>query len=217
LRLAVEIGCLFAIDTDAHAPGQLDWLDGGCVRAELFGIEPDRGDQRAQRLSHDQTRQLLIQRPHHELNHRHGADRACVATPETTSLSIILLDANVQKLAPIRISRSLVRRPSPMLPTEDLFVYVYVLIHDLVLAGAIRIPHRPGPVPACSDAELLAIAEVRHLLGRRSESGFLAEVARDWGDLFPALPCQSEANRRPLAVGSIRAAQEHARGPGPGG
>jgi putative hydrolase len=42
LRLAVEIGCLFAIDTDAHAPGQLDWLDGGCTRAEQFGIGPDR-------------------------------------------------------------------------------------------------------------------------------------------------------------------------------
>ena len=25
LRLAVEMGCMFAIDTDAHAPGQLDW------------------------------------------------------------------------------------------------------------------------------------------------------------------------------------------------
>jgi putative hydrolase len=42
LRLAVKIGCVFAIDTDAHAPGQLDWLDGGCTRAELFGIGPDR-------------------------------------------------------------------------------------------------------------------------------------------------------------------------------
>jgi putative hydrolase len=42
LRLAVELGCVFAIDTDAHAPGQLDWLDGGCTRAELFGIGPDR-------------------------------------------------------------------------------------------------------------------------------------------------------------------------------
>jgi IS5 family transposase len=83
-----------------------------------------------------------------------------------------------------------------MLPTEDLFVYVYVLIHDLILAGAVVIPCRPGPAPACSDAELLAIAEVRHLLGRRSESGFLAEEARDWGHLFPALPHQSEANRR---------------------
>ena len=83
-----------------------------------------------------------------------------------------------------------------MLPTEELFVYVYVLVHDLMLSGAIRVPARPGPAPACTDAELLAITQVRHLLGRRSESGFLAEVARDWGHLFPVLPCQSEANRR---------------------
>jgi hypothetical protein len=34
---------------------------------------------------------------------------------------------------------------APMLPTEDLFVYVYVLIHDLILAGSIVIPERPGP------------------------------------------------------------------------
>ena len=83
-----------------------------------------------------------------------------------------------------------------MLPTEDLFVYVYVLIHDLITAGTIAIPARPGPEPACSDAELLTIALVRHLLGRRSEAGFLAEVAHDWGHLFPVLPHQSEANRR---------------------
>jgi putative hydrolase len=42
LRLAVEAGCMFAIDSDAHAPGQLDWIGGGCVRAEQFGIRPDR-------------------------------------------------------------------------------------------------------------------------------------------------------------------------------
>ena len=83
-----------------------------------------------------------------------------------------------------------------MLPTEDLFVYVYVLIHDLMTARIIAIPPRPGPAPGCSDAELLAIALVRHLLGRRSEAGFLAEVARDWAHLFPRLPHQSEANRR---------------------
>jgi hypothetical protein len=83
-----------------------------------------------------------------------------------------------------------------MLPTEELFVYVYVLVHDLVRAGVVQIPRRPGPAPACTDAELLAIAQVRHLLGRRSESAFLAEVARDWGHLFPVLPHQSEANRR---------------------
>jgi putative hydrolase len=42
LRLAADIGCLFSIDTDAHAPGQLDWIGGGCVRAEEAGISPDR-------------------------------------------------------------------------------------------------------------------------------------------------------------------------------
>ncbi len=42
LRLAAEAGCLFAIDTDAHAPGQLDWLGNGTVRAEKAGIGPDR-------------------------------------------------------------------------------------------------------------------------------------------------------------------------------
>jgi putative hydrolase len=42
LRIAVDMGCLFAIDTDAHAPGQLDWIGSGCLRAEAMGIEPDR-------------------------------------------------------------------------------------------------------------------------------------------------------------------------------
>jgi putative hydrolase len=38
LRLAVEKGCRFAIDTDAHAPGQLDWLRNGCERAALCAV-----------------------------------------------------------------------------------------------------------------------------------------------------------------------------------
>ena len=42
LRIAADMGCLFSIDTDAHAPGQLDWIGGGCVRAEAMGIDPDR-------------------------------------------------------------------------------------------------------------------------------------------------------------------------------
>ena len=42
LNLAAETGCVFAIDTDAHAPGQLDWLVNGTVRAEKAGITPDR-------------------------------------------------------------------------------------------------------------------------------------------------------------------------------
>jgi putative hydrolase len=42
LGLAAEAGCLFAIDSDAHAPGQLDWLGNGTVRAEKFGIAAER-------------------------------------------------------------------------------------------------------------------------------------------------------------------------------
>ena len=37
-RLAVESGCEFAIDTDAHAPGQLDWQVLGCERAARCGV-----------------------------------------------------------------------------------------------------------------------------------------------------------------------------------
>ncbi len=42
LREAVSAGCLFAIDTDAHAPGQLDWQQIGCARAVDCGVDPAR-------------------------------------------------------------------------------------------------------------------------------------------------------------------------------
>ena len=42
LRLAVEAGCLLAIDTDAHAPGQLDWQPYGVARAVECGAVPDQ-------------------------------------------------------------------------------------------------------------------------------------------------------------------------------
>jgi putative hydrolase len=42
ISLASDIGCLFAIDSDSHAPGQLDFLDYGCERAEAAGIDADR-------------------------------------------------------------------------------------------------------------------------------------------------------------------------------
>jgi putative hydrolase len=40
IRLAAQAGCLFAIDTDAHAPGQLDWQSLGSARAEQAGVDP---------------------------------------------------------------------------------------------------------------------------------------------------------------------------------
>lgn len=42
LRQAVAAGCEFTIDTDAHAPGQLDWLDNGCARAVDCAVPADR-------------------------------------------------------------------------------------------------------------------------------------------------------------------------------
>ncbi|QNN51780.1 PHP domain-containing protein [Nocardioides mesophilus] len=40
--LALEAGCLFSIDSDAHAPGQLDFLDYGCARAVGLGVPAER-------------------------------------------------------------------------------------------------------------------------------------------------------------------------------
>ncbi|MEV6567790.1 PHP domain-containing protein [Streptomyces kronopolitis] len=42
LRQALAAGCLFAIDSDAHAPGQLDWQIYGCARAEECDVPADR-------------------------------------------------------------------------------------------------------------------------------------------------------------------------------
>lgn len=42
LKMAMDMGCLFSIDTDAHAPGQLEFQIYGCERAEDLGLDPDR-------------------------------------------------------------------------------------------------------------------------------------------------------------------------------
>ncbi|WP_147258069.1 PHP domain-containing protein [Pseudonocardia hierapolitana] len=42
LRLALDAGCHFTIDTDAHAPGQLDWLRNGCERAAECEVPTER-------------------------------------------------------------------------------------------------------------------------------------------------------------------------------
>ena len=42
LLLANEIGCLFAVDSDAHTTGQLSALRHGVARAAEAGIRPDR-------------------------------------------------------------------------------------------------------------------------------------------------------------------------------
>jgi putative hydrolase len=42
ITLALELGCLFSIDSDAHAPGQLDFKALGCERAERLGVPAER-------------------------------------------------------------------------------------------------------------------------------------------------------------------------------
>ena len=42
IEMALEIGCLFAVDSDAHAPGQLEMKAYGAVRAEALGVPLDR-------------------------------------------------------------------------------------------------------------------------------------------------------------------------------
>ncbi|QUH03038.1 PHP domain-containing protein [Saccharopolyspora erythraea] len=42
LRRALELGCVFSIDSDGHAPGQLDWLHLGCARAQECEVPADR-------------------------------------------------------------------------------------------------------------------------------------------------------------------------------
>jgi putative hydrolase len=42
IAVALEEGCLFSIDSDAHAPGQLSLLDYGAERAERNGVPADR-------------------------------------------------------------------------------------------------------------------------------------------------------------------------------
>ena len=42
IELARDLGCLFAIDSDAHAPGQLDMKAYGCERAARLGIPAER-------------------------------------------------------------------------------------------------------------------------------------------------------------------------------
>ena len=101
-----------------------------------------------------------------------------------------------------------------MLPLADLFVEVFVLIDDAIRSrGPDPTPARAHP--ACSDAEVLPIVLGRPLLGRPSEAGFLAEVARDRAHLFPHLPAPKRAQPQgplavqpqgPLAVGRLRAA-----------
>ena len=41
VRMALDAGCWFSIDSDAHATGQLEWQPYGCRRAAEAGVDPE--------------------------------------------------------------------------------------------------------------------------------------------------------------------------------
>jgi IS5 family transposase len=77
---------------------------------------------------------------------------------------------------------------------EDFCLCVYVLVDEVwpAIAPALR---RPGPPPACSDQELVAMALVGECCGWDQETEFASEWAKHRA-LFPRQPERSRFNRR---------------------
>jgi hypothetical protein len=77
---------------------------------------------------------------------------------------------------------------------NDLCTWMYVLISDLFAPLAPRVA-RPGPAPACTDAELITMAIVGECCGWDQETVLLSRW-REHRDLFPYQPERSRFNRR---------------------
>lgn len=77
---------------------------------------------------------------------------------------------------------------------EDFCLYVYVIVDDLCqqIAPLLR---RPGPMPRCSDSELLALCLIGECKGWDLETDLLSNI-QAYPTLFPHLPEQSRFNRR---------------------
>ena len=97
LELARDIGCVFSIDSDAHAPGQLDYPLLGCERAEAAGIDADRitvvrrgntVDTVLHRLFHQESVRVYptIALAHGCRPPRPGLHRAAPGRPPTTAI-----------------------------------------------------------------------------------------------------------------------------------
>lgn len=81
---------------------------------------------------------------------------------------------------------------------EAFCLYMYVLIDDLWLGLSPRY-RRPGPAPACSDSELLAMIVVGECRGWDVETDLVA-AWQDYRALFPVIPERSRFNRRRRAL-----------------
>jgi hypothetical protein len=77
---------------------------------------------------------------------------------------------------------------------DDFCLYVYVIVDTMVqqLAPFLK---RPGPEPACSDSELIALSLIGECKGWDMETELLSNM-QAYRTLFPNLPTQSRFNRR---------------------
>jgi len=81
---------------------------------------------------------------------------------------------------------------------EDFCTWMYVVISDAFVPIAPRL-ERPGPVPDCSDAELLTMAIVGECMGWDQETVLISQW-RQHRDLFPVQPDRTRFNRRRRAL-----------------
>ena len=83
------------------------------------------------------------------------------------------------------------------LDLDTFLTAVYCVVDDLYRTEfAPGKPVRPGPKPALSDGEVLALAVLAQWQRRRSERAFLRYAARHWRAYFPRLLSQGQFNRR---------------------
>lgn len=82
---------------------------------------------------------------------------------------------------------------------EEFCTWMYVVISDAFVSIAPRLA-RPGPEPACSDAELLTMAVVGECMGWDQETVLISQWRRH-RDLFPVQPDRTRFNRRRRALG----------------
>jgi hypothetical protein len=90
----------------------------------------------------------------------------------------------------------MVPAPAPFVPAtfEDFCLVMYLLVDEVWPEIAPRC-RRPGPAPACSDQELVAMALIGEAQGWDEETVFVSQWSRH-RDLFPRQPERSRLNRR---------------------
>lgn len=81
---------------------------------------------------------------------------------------------------------------------------IFVIVTEVLKEPhAVRALARPGPKPACPDAEIITVALYQELVGDPREDHFYRMQAEDLRSYFPALPDRSRYNRRKRALAWI--------------